>query len=148
MSTPRSFIRLFEAYVIEGNTNVGNISVYDNTETYELLRLDAGESDAHAAIHTVPANHKGYIVQWHGSEVANQEVEFVIQEVEFAIWSRKIGTNIWRLRRKLIIGNNLFHLPFQIPIQFEEKTDISMMVKAGQTTSVTGGFEGYSREDD
>ena len=137
VSTTKQFIRAFEAYVSAGSSNAGNISVYDNSETYELLRIDAGEADAHAAIWTVPAEHDLYLIQWHGSEAANQEVEF-------AIWSRQ-ESDIWRLQRKLIISSGLFHLPLQVPIRFPAQTDIALRVQAGQSTNVTGGFEGYAK---
>lgn len=139
VTTSNSFLRVNEAYVSAGATNAGVITVKDNGATNTLLQIDAGDGDAHAAKYTVPAGYTYYMIQWHGSEVSNQGTEF-------AIWSH-INGDIDRLRCMIHAIDSFFHLPLQVPFAFDEKTDITIQVKAGAASEVSGGFEGILVKD-
>jgi hypothetical protein len=142
VATTKEFFRVYEARAIEGSssTNLGEISIYDNSESNELLRINQGESDAHAAIYTVPRGYTFYIVQWHGfSYIPNNTGKYT----EMSLWHGS-DNGIWRLRREIEMMAGDFNIPFQLPIPIYEMNDIQMKVKAEQAGGrAIGGFEGY-----
>lgn len=56
-----SFIRVFRAFIVDGTTNVGLVSIKRNGTT--VAAITAGKGQTLMAVYTIPAGHTGYLMK-------------------------------------------------------------------------------------
>lgn len=56
-----SFIRVFRAFIVDGTTNVGLVSIKRNGAT--VAAITAGRGQTLMAVYTIPAGHTGYLMK-------------------------------------------------------------------------------------
>jgi len=139
VQTTASFLRVFLLEVLTvgtTGTNEGILTVKDSTGTYTLAYANIGEGRSSAVVFTVPADMTFYMTSWDASEDSNKGSEV-------AIWKRPFGGSWQMIRLKKII-NAAFDFPFDLPLVFEEKTDIMIRAKGLLADAkIQGGFEGW-----
>jgi len=130
-TTTGEFLRVYRAYVSNGSTAVGNISIANGGTTYALIGSDYQQTLM--AVYTIPKGKRGYLISGNMSVEKNQPVVAKLMTRQFGGVLRVSG---------LVTS---FGVPFQrnwnIPPVLPEKTDIEIRAKAGATTSIAAGFE-------
>jgi hypothetical protein len=117
-------------------TNEGTITVKDATDAYTFATIGIAEGRSSAVVFTVPADQTFYMTSWDASEDSNKGTEV-------AIYKRDFGMAWQQLRLKKII-NFAFDFPFDLPLKFDEKTDVMIQAKGLLASAkVQAGFEGW-----
>ena len=130
-ATTQSFLRVYRAYVSNGTSVTGTISIQQDGVAYAKILPDYQQTLM--AVYTIPRGKVGYLVSGNMSVEKNQPVVAKLM-------TKRVGGV---LRASGIITS--FGVPFQrvwqIPPVLPEKTDIEIRAKAGATTSIAAGFE-------
>ena len=130
-ATTQEFLRVYRAYVANGTSVTGNITIQQGGVVYAKIQPEYQQTLM--AVYTIPKDKVGYLVSGNISVEKNQPV--VAQ-----LMVRRVGGV---LRTQGLITS--FGVPFQrkweLPPVLPEKTDIEIRAKAGATTSIAGGFE-------
>ena len=130
-ATTEAFIRVFRAYVSNGQASTGEITIANGGINYAIITV--ANQQTLMAVYTIPARKRGFLL------AANISVEKQ-QNVVAKLMVRQFGGVI---RSQGIVTT--FGVPFQrvwqIPPMFPEKTDIEIRATAGATTSIASGFE-------
>jgi len=130
-ATTQSFLRVYRAYVANGTSVTGTISIQQDGVAYAKILPDYQQTLM--AVYTIPRGKVGYLVSGNMSVEKNQPVVAKLM-------TRRLGGV---LRATGIVTS--FGVPFQrvwqIPPVLPEKTDIEIRAKAGATTSIAAGFE-------
>ena len=122
------FSRVFRARVkslSSGTTNQGNITV--TVDSAVRATILTGNGQTLMALYTIPANKKGYLKYFQGSVEKNQDVIF-------KIFTRNIDDGAFNLKGQFGTFGTPVTYDYQIPLEFDEKTDIEIQAKAGATT--------------
>jgi len=139
VQTTASFLRVFLLEVLTVGTtgaNEGVLTVKDSTGAYTLALAGIGEGRSSAVVFTVPADMTFYMTSWDMSEDSNKGSEV-------GLWKRPFGGS-WQLVRLKKVINFAGDFPFDLTLDFDEKTDIMLEAKgllAG--AKVQAGFEGW-----
>jgi len=130
-ATTQSFLRVYRAYVANGTSVTGTVSIQQDGVAYAKILPDYQQTLM--AVYTIPRGKVGYLVSGNMSVEKNQPVVAKLM-------TRRLGGV---LRATGIVTS--FGVPFQrvwqIPPVLPEKTDIEIRAKAGATTSIAAGFE-------
>ena len=130
-ATTQEFLRVYRAYVANGTSVTGNITIQQDGVVY--AKIQPAYQQTLMAVYTIPKGKIGYLVSGNISVEKNQPV--VAQ-----LMARRVGGV---LRAQGIVST--FGVPFQrkweLPPVLPEKTDIEIRAKAGATTSIAAGFE-------
>jgi len=130
-ATTQEFLRVYRAYVANGTSVTGTISIQQDGVAYAKILPDYQQTLM--AVYTIPRGKVGYLVSGNMSVEKNQPVVAKLM-------TRRLGGV---LRATGIVTS--FGVPFQrvwqIPPVLPEKTDIEIRAKAGATTSIAAGFE-------
>lgn len=130
-ATTQEFLRVYRAFVANGTSVTGTISIQQDGVAYAKILPDYQQTLM--AVYTIPRGKVGYIVSANISVEKNQPV--VAQ-----LMARRVGGV---LRTQGLVST--FGVPFQriwqLPPVLPEKTDIEIRAKAGATTSIAAGFE-------
>lgn len=136
-ATTEAFIRVFRAYVSNGQAATGQITVANGGVNYAIITV--ANQQTLMCVYTIPEGKRGYLV------AANISVEKA-QNVVAKLMVRQYGGVI---RSQGIVTT--FGVPFQrvwqIPPVFGSKTDIEIRATAGATTSIAAGFEILLEDD-
>ena len=139
VTTTNKFLRLFTCKSITAGTggiNAGNITVKDANDFLTLGYMEAGEGKTQNAIFTVPAD-KTFIVTNMGIG------EMAQKRSDFALFVRPLNKS-WYIAKLQIVKNQTFDEVFDMPLKFDEKTDIEIRAKAsGGSGIVVADFSGY-----
>lgn len=120
LSTTKSFIRVFRAYITNGSTgNVAAINVLKGAST--VLRISAGQSQTLMAIYTVPAGKTGYLYKGVCSAQAGADGTG-------SMFVRYFGETAFRIGHTFEVAGvgGKYVYDFSFPIPIPEKSDIDV----------------------
>ena len=130
-TTTQTFIRVFRAYVDNGQEPTGNITIGNGGTTYAQITFPYNQTLM--AVYTIPAGHNGYLVS---ANISIEKQKEVVAKLMFRPYNSIFTT-------KGIISS--FGVPYQrnwlIPPLIPAKTDIEIRAKAGASTGISAGFE-------
>jgi hypothetical protein len=130
-TTTTTFIRVFRAYVSNGQSSTDTVTIANGGTTYAQIEVEYQQTMM--AVYTIPAGKRGYLISGNLSVEKSQPVVALLMVRLFG------GV----LRSQGIVST--FGVPFQrnwnMPPVLPEKTDIEIRAKAGATTSIAAGFE-------
>ena len=133
-ATTETFIRVFRVKMLTANTgtsNVGTITITVDSKSAALISPTKGQTLM--AVYTIPAGKKGYLLKFQG----NLEKA---KESEFQIMTRPFGGAI-NIKGKFGSPGDVVNYDYPVPLEFDEKTDIEIQVKAGATTAAGALFD-------
>lgn len=130
-TTSASFIRVFRAFVANGQEIVGTVNITAGATTYAIINPDYQQTLM--AVYTIPKGYYGYLV------AGNISVE-KDQPVVAKLMVRQFG-GVLRSQGLITTFGVPFQRTWQLPPRLPEKTDIEIRAKAGATTSIAAGFE-------
>lgn len=120
-----SFIRVFRAFVSDGVTNVGLISVKRSTTT--VAAITAGKGQTLMAVYTVPAGYTGYLVK--GTCTAQAAADATGD-----MFVRYFGTTSFRVGHSFEVsgagGQYIYEFPVPIPIPAKSDIDVRVTSRA------------------
>lgn len=149
VDTANEYIRIYRAYVTDGDVINGDIYVGTGTFTSgvpanKYAKIIAGQNQTLMAIYTVPAGHKLYVTSMmvsSGTETANRYIDMRLVKREF-------GTNAFRTQVKQTISDQTVDIPFGAAVVFTEKTDIEVRANSSSSTQdVSAHFIGVLVKD-
>jgi hypothetical protein len=133
-ATTETFIRVFRVKMLTANTgtsNVGTITITVDSKSAALISPTKGQTLM--AVYTIPAGKKGYLLKFQG----NLEKA---KESEFQIMTRPFG-GAFNIKGKFGSPGDVVNYDYPVPLEFDEKTDIEIQVKAGATTAAGALFD-------
>jgi hypothetical protein len=130
-TTTGEFLRIFRAFVSNGQASTDDIGITNGAVTYAAIVEEYQQTLM--AVYTVPKGKRAYLV------AANISVEKA-QEVEGLLMVRVQG-GVMRAQGLVTTYATPFQRVWQIPPVFNEKTDIEIRASAGATTAISAGFE-------
>lgn len=120
-----SFIRVFRAFVSDGVTNVGLISIKRSTTT--VAAITAGKGQTLMAVYTVPAGYTGYLVK--GTCTAQAAADATGD-----MFVRYAGTSSFRVGHSFEVsgagGQYIYEFPVPIPIPAKSDIDVRVTSRA------------------
>ena len=133
-ATQETFIRVFRVKMLTANTgtsNVGTITVTVDSKSAAVISPAKGQTLM--AVYTIPAGKKGYLVKLQG----NLEKA---KESEFQLMARPFGGS-FNIKGKFGSSGDVVNYDYPVPLEFDEKTDIEVQVRAGATTAAGALFD-------
>ena len=133
-ATTQTFLRVFRVVLTSANTgssNVGVISVTISATT--VAQILAAKGQTLMALYTIPANKKGYLMKFQGNLEKAKECEF-----EFLARPQNGAFNI---KGKFGSSGDPVTYDYPVPLEFDEKTDLEVRIKAGATTGAGAIFD-------
>ena len=128
------FIRIFRMKVLTagtGETNAGNLTA--SIGGSNVAQIAAGNGQTLMAVYTIPAGYRGYLTKFQASLSKNQEAQVQIRI--------KTATGAWQTKGLFGTFANTIEYKYDIPLEFEEKTDIQFRTKAGATSEMGVVFD-------
>ena len=120
-NSSNSFIRIFRAFISDGETNVGQISV--QRDTTDVAIITAGYGQTLMAVYTVPAGYTGYLYK--GTCSAQSGADGTGN-----MFVRYFGQSSFRIGHSFEVsgagGQYIYDFSFPIPIP--EKSDIDVRI--------------------
>jgi hypothetical protein len=120
-ASTNSFIRIFRAFIADGVTNAGLISVKKGATT--VAAITAGKGQTLMALYTIPAGHTGYLIK--GTCTAQASADATGD-----MFIRYFGSQSFRVGHSFEVsgagGQYIYEFPIPIPIP--EKSDIDVHV--------------------
>jgi len=133
-ATTETFIRVFRVKMLTANTgtsNVGTITVTVDSTAAAIISPTKGQTLM--AVYTIPAGKKGYLLKLQG----NLEKA---KESEFQLMARPFG-GAFNIKGKFGSSGDVINYDYPVPLEFDEKTDIEVQVRAGATTAAGALFD-------
>jgi len=133
-ATTETFIRVFRVKMLTANTgtsNVGTITVTVDSKSAAVISPAKGQTLM--AVYTIPAGKKGYLLKLQG----NLEKA---KESEFQLMARPFG-GAFNIKGKFGSSGDVINYDYPVPLEFDEKTDIEVQVRAGATTAAGALFD-------
>lgn len=130
-ATTQSFLRVYRAFVANGTSVTGTISIQQDGVAY--AKITPEHQQTLMAVYTIPRGKVGYLVSGNLSVEKNQPVVAKVM-------TRRVG-GVLRTGGLVTSFGVPFQRVWQIPPVLPEKTDIEIRAKAGATTSIAAGFE-------
>lgn len=133
-ATQETFIRVFRVKMLTANTgtsNVGTITITVDSKSAAVISPAKGQTLM--AVYTIPAGKKGYLVKLQG----NLEKA---KESEFQLMARPFG-GAFNIKGKFGSSGDVINYDYPVPLEFDEKTDIEVQVRAGATTAAGALFD-------
>ena len=133
-ATQETFIRVFRVKLLTANTgtsNVGTITVTVDSTAAAIISPTKGQTLM--AVYTIPAGKKGYLLKLQG----NLEKA---KESEFQLMARPFG-GAFNIKGKFGSSGDVVNYDYPVPLEFDEKTDIEIQVRAGATTAAGALFD-------
>lgn len=132
----KSFIRVFRAVMktaITGNDNVGTLSVIVSTVTVAQIRPTYAQSLM--AIYTIPRSKRGFLIQLDvgSSKDLENEIRVIAKQIT--------NGNVWNTKEFITTRGGFMEKNYNVPLLFEEKTDIEIIAKSSATSAISAGFE-------
>ena len=120
-ASSNNFIRVYRAFLGNGDTNVGTISIKNGATDVALIT--AGFGQTLMAIFTIPRNYSGYLYQGTASAQAGADATG-------NMFVRYGGTTAFRVAHSFEVdgdGGQYFY-PFSFPPELPEKSDIDVRI--------------------
>ena len=133
-ATTETFIRVFRVKLLTANTgtsNVGTITITVDSTAAAIISPTKGQTLM--AVYTIPAGKKGYLLKLQG----NLEKA---KESEFQLMARPFG-GAFNIKGKFGSSGDVVNYDYPVPLEFDEKTDIEIQVRAGATTAAGALFD-------
>ena len=133
-ATTETFIRVFRVKMLTANTgtsNVGTITV--TVDSTAAAKISPTKGQTLMAVYTIPAGKKGYLLKLQG----NLEKA---KESEFQLMARPFG-GAFNIKGKFGSSGDVVNYDYPVPLEFDEKTDIEIQVRAGATTAAGALFD-------
>ena len=120
-NSSNSFIRIFRAFVSDGETNVGQISV--QRDTTDVAIITAGYGQTLMAVYTVPAGYTGYLYK--GTCSAQSGADGTGN-----MFVRYFGQSSFRIGHTFEVSGagGQYVYDFSFPIPIPEKSDIDVRI--------------------
>lgn len=120
-NSSNSFIRIFRAFVSDGETNVGQISV--QRDTTDVAIIAAGYGQTLMAVYTVPAGYTGYLYK--GTCSAQSGADGTGN-----MFVRYFGQSSFRIGHSFEVSGagGQYMYDFSFPIPIPEKSDIDVRI--------------------
>lgn len=125
-ATTQEFLRINRAFVSNGSSPTGNITISQDGVTYAQITFPYNTTQQ--AIYTVPAGKRGYLV--YASISLEKQKEVVAKFITR-------GPNGVFITGGIIGTTGSYQRHWVLPPVIEEKTDIEIRAKAGATTSIS-----------
>jgi len=120
-----TFKRVFRAFVVDGDTNVGLVSIKKDGTT--VAAITAGKAQTLMAVLTIPANHTGYLCKGTASAQASSDGTGNMFVRYFGQSSFRVGHTF-----EVFGAGGQYVYDFTVPIEIPEKSDIDVRV-SGRT---------------
>jgi len=119
VTTTKSFLRVYRAYVVDGSTNVGDIDLQASSTT--VCRIKAGKGQTLMAIYTVPAGFTGYLIK--GVCTVQSSADATGD-----MFVRYFGQDSFRVGHSFEVAGvgGMYNYEFAVPIRIPEKSDIDV----------------------
>ena len=120
-ASTNSFIRIFRAFIGDGETNIGLISIKRSTTVVAAITANKGQTLM--AIYTVPAGYTGYLVKGTASAQAGADATA-------DMFIRYFGSESFRVGHSFEISGagGQYMYEFSVPIPIPAKADIDVRV--------------------
>ena len=120
-NSSNSFIRIFRAFVSDGETNVGQISV--QRDTTDVAIITAGYGQTLMAVYTIPAGYTGYLYKGTCSAQAGADGTG-------NMFVRYFGQSSFRIGHTFEVSGagGQYVYDFSFPIPIPEKSDIDVRI--------------------
>lgn len=135
VSSTKSFIRLYRAYLLDGTSNIDNINVQKNSTT--VLRITAGKSQTLMAVYTVPRDKTAFLVKGTASCQAGADATG-------NMFVRYSGQQSFRIGHSFEVSGagGSYTYEFGVPILIPEKSDIDVRASVRSNNArVTAAFD-------
>jgi hypothetical protein len=133
-ATTETFIRVFRVKMLTANTgtsNVGTITVTVDSTAAAIISPTKGQTLM--AVYTIPAGKKGYLLKLQGNLEKAKESEFQLMVKPFG--------GAFNIKGKFGSSGDVVNYDYPVPLEFDEKTDIEVQVRAGATTAAGALFD-------
>lgn len=141
--TEKKYIRMFRVVVTEagsGGTAVGIIYAGTGTVATGIpaiihAQIVIGNNQTLMCVYTVPAGYTGYITTIAAAAGTGKDATL-------SLVTREFGTNVFNIKRKIILIANSVVRAFEIPFMIAEKTDIEIRaISVAAGAPVTASFD-------
>ena len=129
--TSGTFLRVFRAYVSNGQEITGTTTISNGGTTYAQIKTDYQQTMM--ALYTVPAGKTGYLLS---GNISSQKDK----DITAKLMMRQTG-GVLRTQGLVLTPGTPFSRTWNIPPTIPEKTDIEIRAKSGATGPVAAGFE-------
>ena len=138
-ATTQTFLRVNRATLITANTgtsNTGNISITVDSTTAGYIPANYGQTLQ--AVYTIPANHKGYLLQIDGgTDEKEKPIHMVLKTRDNTVTNSAFQTKSY-----IVFENTRTEHFFYVPEIITEKTDVELRaISPDGELEVSGGFE-------
>jgi hypothetical protein len=124
-ASTNSFIRVFRAFIVDGSTNVGLISIKKGDTTVAAITATKGQTLM--AIYTIPAGHTGYLMKGTASAQAGADATGTM-------FVRYAGQSSFRIGHSFEVsgagGQYLYDFITPIPIPAESDIDVRIVTRS------------------
>ena len=130
-TTTQTFIRVFRAFVSNGQDATGVLDIDNGGTVYAQIQPEFQQTMM--AVYTVPAGKTGYLVSGNVSSTKDKDITAKLMMREFG--------GVLRTKGLVLTPGAPFQRQWVIPQRIPAKTDIEIRAKAGATGPVAAGFE-------
>jgi len=130
-TTTQTFIRVFRAFVSNGQEATGVLDIDNGGTVYAQIQPEFQQTMM--AVYTIPAGKTGYLVSGNISSTKDKDITAKLM-------MRELG-GVLRTKGLVLTPGTPFQRTWSIPQTIPEKTDIEIRAKAGATGPVAAGFE-------
>jgi len=130
-TTTQTFLRVFRAFVSNGQDATGVLDIDNGGTVYAQIQPDFQQTMM--AVYTIPAGKTGYLLSGNVSSTKDKDITAKLM-------MREEG-GVLRTKGLVLTPGTPFQRTWSIPQQIPEKTDIEIRAKAGATGPVAAGFE-------
>ena len=129
-----TFSRVFRAFMIDTN-NDADVEINLNGALVAKILQDLAQTLM--SVYTVPAGKTAYLLDLHmGSDKASTNTAMT-----YRLFARPFGGTFNIKCNFNAAGGQSLDIDYQVPLRFEEKTDLRVDVVAGQATQVSATFD-------
>lgn len=122
-ASTNSFKRIFRAFVVDGTTNVGAITIKKDATT--VAAITAGKGQTLMAVYTIPANHTGYLCKGTATAQATADATGDMFIRYFGQTSFRVGHTF-----EVFGAGGQYTYDFTVPIEIPAKSDIDVRISA------------------
>jgi len=130
-TTTQTFIRVYRAFVSNGQDATGVLDIDNGGTVYAQIQPDFQQTMM--AVYTIPAGYVGYLLTGNLSSQKDKDITAKLMMREFG--------GVLRTKGLVLTPGTPFQRTWSIPLAIPEKTDIEIRAKAGATGPVAAGFE-------
>lgn len=130
-TTTQTFLRVFRAYVSNGQAAQGDITISNGANNYAKILADYQQTLM--AVYTIPQGKVGYILSGNLSSQKDKDLTAKLMI--------RLEGGVFQTKGIVLTPGTPFHRTWNIPPQVPARSDIEIRAKAGATGPVAAGFE-------